>query len=327
MTTFSQWWKSFDSKGKVHAHYYVCGSERVLVDEVSSLVQEAYEVAEWNRHKFVVGVHEESVIWETLYSSTIDGGPALTVVTGANKLKNLHLVPDMIERKLPTHVVIFISEEDKIDRVPEEQPDGSRKMVLPEFLSGFEKRGRVIECIPFTQATAKVAVAWIQTKMEAKDNALVHLLNAANGDLGVVRDVVQKLKWLREPATVRNVNVFLEGEPSDTFTDALLAKDKTTAMTALAKIPTKDYLQLIGHLDAQVDLAGRVHDMLSNHKTVAQIMREVGSQAFLVPAISKVARHYARDRRNAMRQMLAEADRRLRRGTVEGVMESVVALW
>ena len=327
MTTFSSWWKTFDTKKRIHEHYYVCGEERVLVDEVMALVQEQYPVKDWNLQKYVAGVNSAEEIWDELFSASIDGGDAISIISSAEKLSNMHLLPELIKHKSSRHVVMFISGEGKIERTPEIQEDGSRKMVLPKFFENFEKKGRIIECIPFTQTTAKTAVAWIQTKMEAKDNALVHLLNESNGDLRVVRDVIRKLQWLGEPATVRNVNVFLVGEPSDTFTDALLAMDKSTAMTALGKLPTSEYLQLIGHLDAQVDLAGRVHDMLGKRKSIPEIMREVGGQAFLVPAISKVARHYSRDRRLGMRQLLAEADRRTRNGNAEGVMESLVALW
>lgn len=327
MTTFSAWWKTFNAKKKVHEHYYVCGEERILVDEVVTLITEEYPVADWNLNKLVVGLHTDAEIWENLFSSSLDAGPALTVVSGADKLTNMHLLPELIRVKSPSHVVVLISNEDKIERVAQAQEDGSNKFVLPAQFESFEKKGRVIECIPFTQSTAKTAIAWVETKMEARESALIHLLNASNNDLRLVRDVITKLQWVGEPATVRNVNVFLSAEPSDTFTDALLALDKGTAIQALSKMPSSEYLQLIGHLDAQIDLAGRVHDMLALHKTVADIMRAVGSQAFLVPAISKVARHYSKERRLGVRKLLAESDRRLRRGQTEGVMESLVTLW
>lgn len=327
MTTFSQWWKGYDARGKIHDHYYVLGPERVLVDEVVDIVVAEHQVAEWNRHNFVVGIHPDAQIWDSLYSTSLDGGPSLTIVYGADQLSNSHLIPDLVQTKPKTHVVVFVSNAVKIEREREEQEDGTFKQVLPSYLQGFEKRGRVIECTPFTQSTAKVAVAWVQSKMEARENALVHLLNASNGDLRLVRDVVTKLKWIGEPATVRAVSVLLKGEPSDTFTDALLALDKKTAMVALRKISSSEYLQLIGHLDAQIDLAGRVHDMLVQHKTVPEIMRAVGSQAFLVPSISKIAKHYSGERRAAIRNLLAEADRRTRSGNNEGVMESLIALW
>lgn len=327
MSTFPQWWKSFQTRKKVHEHYYVCGEERVLVDEVVSLITAEYKVLEWNYTKLVVGLHTDGEIWDSLFSTAIDGNASLTVVSGAEKLSNMHLLPELIQTKSAKHVVVFVSNEEKIERTPEKQEDGSIKQMLPTYFENFEKKGRIIECGPFTQATSKTAIAWVEGKMEARESALIHLLNASNNDLRLVRDVITKLKWVGEPATIRNVNIFLVGEPADTFTDALLALDKGTAIQALSKMPTSEYLQLIGHLDAQIDLAGRVHDMLAMHKTVADIMRAVGGQAFLVPAISKVARHYSKERRLGVRKLLAESDRRIRKGQVEGVMESLVTLW
>jgi DNA polymerase III delta subunit len=305
----------------------VCGSETILVDEVVDILKKAYPVKSWNFNSFVVGVDEDEVIWDSVFTSSIDGGDALTIIRGFDKVKDKHLLKEALKVKLKNHVLIVVTGEDKIEKFRTEMPDGKIKHLLPEHLTGFEPKGKLIECIPFTQSTAKTAVAWIKTKVDARDGALVHLLNASNGDLKIVRDVVKKLQWLQEPANVRNVNVFIQDDPTEKFAEALLALEKDKAIDAMHKLKSEDNLQIIGHLDAQVDLAGRVHDMMSKHKKVPEIMKEIGTQAFLVPEVSKYAKNYSRERRMHIRVLLAEADRRLRRGITTGVLETLVVMW
>lgn len=327
MSTFGQWWTTFNKNGKVHEHYWLCGVEDVLVDEVIGLVQRKHEASQWNSQTFIVGVHEETDIWQSLFSDSIDSNNAFTIVRGVDKLESVQLIQKLIQTKLPNHVVVFVSNKPKVERVQIELEDGTRKQILPDYLEGFEKKGKVVECIPFTQSSAKTAVAWIKTKVEAKDGALVHLLNASGGDLILVRDTIQKLRWLQEPATIRNVNHFVAQHPDAEFAEALISLDKEVALRAIAKLSDAGSLQLIGHLDAQVDLAGRIHDMMSERKTVPQIMKLVGGQAFLVPALSKSAKYYTKDRRLSIRVLISEVDKRLRKGTRDGVLESLVMLW
>lgn len=326
MIGFSQWWRTFNKSKKIFPHYYLLGTERVLIDEIVDNIKKYHTSPDWNRSYYVEGINDEVEIWERMFDASIDGSPMLTIVSNAEKLKNLHLIPELVTTKPNNHVIIFISSEEKIEKVRVQNEDDVT-WELPEHLRTFEKKGKIIECQPFTQTTAKTAVQWLKEKVEAKDGAIAHLLNESNGDLRLVRDVVQKLNWMEQPATVRNITVMLHKQPSDTFLDALVALDKENAMRALQTIPENDYLQLIGLLDAQIDLAGRVNILMKQHKTIPVIMKEIGSQAFLVPSISKVARHYSPGRVRLVRKLIAEADRRLRYGDNEGVMESLVALW
>jgi len=304
----------------------VCGLETVLVDEVVSTIEKDFPVSDWNKQKFVVGVTEDIEIWEGLFATAIDGGNMLTVVYEFEDITNKELLSSLLEKKSKTHKVVLVSREPRIEKVPEKVEDET-VFLLPMHLREFEKKGKIIECHSFTQSNAKTAVAWIKTKIDAYDGAVVHLLNESNNNLRLVRDVVQKLNWMNEKASIRNVSILLNEEPSESFSDALLALDKKTAMLALNRVDESDYLQLIGQLDSQVELAGKIHDLLVQHKSIPDIMRTLKSQAFLVPQLSKTAKHYSRSRRLLIRNLLAETDRRIRRGSSEGVLESLVVLW
>lgn len=327
MATFSQWWTTFNKNQKIHENYWICGTETVLVEEVIHLIKSNHKTKAWNYKTYNVGVESEEDIWQSLFSDAIDSGNSLSIVRSADKLQRKDLILKLITKKLATHVVIFVSNEQKIERYTVESEDGKRKLMPPTYLEKFEPKGKIVECISFSQSTAKTAVAWIKTKVEAKDGALVHLLNESGGDMRIVRDVIQKLRWLSEPATIRNVDYFLSETPNSEFVNALVSLDKETALKSLRAIQKDDKAQIVGLLDAQIDLAGRIHDMQSERKTISEIMKLIGPQAFLVPEMSKSAKYYTKERRLHIRMLLAETDKRIRTGIQEGIFESLVVLW
>jgi hypothetical protein len=123
------------------------------------------------------------------------------------------------------------------------------------------------------------------------------------------------------------VNAMLAERPRDSFADALLALDRKTALLAAEEVQPDDYGRTIGFLDSRLDLAGMVHDMVSEHRAPHEIARAAGSQAWLVPDIMKVAKHYSGKRRLAQRKILAVADEAYLGGQRVGILEMIVAAW
>jgi hypothetical protein len=123
------------------------------------------------------------------------------------------------------------------------------------------------------------------------------------------------------------VNELLREHPRDSLTNALLALDRKTALLALEVLDPGDYSAVIGSLDANLELAGLVHDMLVAHKPTAEISKAAGSRRFLVPDLLPVARHYGPKRRASIRRSLAEADEALQRGERTAILESVITFW
>jgi hypothetical protein len=143
----------------------------------------------------------------------------------------------------------------------------------------------------------------------------------------LVRDICQKLAVFPNEITISVVNALLVERPRDSFSDALLALDKKTALLALREISPEEYGRTLGLLDARLDLAGMVHDMQIEHHSPSEITRAAGSQAFLVKDIIPVSKHYDSKRRLAIRRILAIADEGYRSGQTVGILEAVVAFW
>jgi DNA polymerase III delta subunit len=324
VSTFSQWWKAWDKDPKPKQFTYVCGTERVLVEEVVDSIVTALAPTPWNLTTMVVGDDAERSIWSEVDQYPLGPGYHVVVIRNAEKLKAWNILERFIASRTtnPKTFVILVSEEEK---APRQEVD--RKQVIADHLTMLSARGQIIECSPFTQATAKHAVSWVQSKIDVRSGIAGHLLDRADGDLRLVRDVCVKVRVINAQVTLSTINAMLSERPRDSFSDALLALDKKTALMALERMDPADYSRTIGFLDARLDLAGLVHDMQARGATQGEMMQAAGNKNFLVPEVVPVAKHYDHKRRLRIRRLLAVCDEAIRGGQTDGTLEAVVALW
>lgn len=331
MASFWQWRTATAKEPLPRQVTWLCGTEPVLVDEVVAYIKKALAPDAWDYVPLVVGEDSERDIWATVNQHPIGSGKRLVVIRNAEMLKRLDRLPQFIKTRNtnPRTHLVFISNEEKISRTeptPEERREGKKGTLAPH-LAAIGTKGHVIECRPFTQSTAKYAVTWVQSKVRMREGIAAHLLNRANGDLRLVRDMCAKLALFPDQVSISTVNGMLTEQPRDSFVNALLALDRATALLALRSMSTDEYSRTIGLLDSRLDLAGLVHDMMSKHHPQYEITAAAGSQAFLVPDLMPVAKHYDAKRRLAIRRVLAVADEAMRSGNYEAVMEVIVAYW
>lgn len=331
MATFSAWWKTFRKKHEVRPVTYLCGTERVLVDDVLANIRAVVRPEPWNYVPLTAGEDSERTIWSEVF--TVPQGfteTRLVVVRSAERLKAPEKILALAKRTdaHPRVYVVFVSAE---PAVPRDQPTddqkkrGSKGDVVAWLALG--ARGHIIECRPFTTDTASVAVAWVQAKTGMRQAVAGHLLNRADGNMRLVRDTCAKVALIGQEPSIAAVNDLLSAQPRDTFVDALVAMDKKGALHALERIQPDEYGRTLGLLDSQLDLAGMVHDMTMARASAYDIAKKAGSKQFLVKDLLTVSGHYDAKRRAAIRRVLAQADEALRAGARVGVLEAVVALW
>lgn len=322
MSTFSVWWKSDRSTPRQFT--WLCGSERPLVDYIVGSITEALEPDTWDHFPYDAETDSAEEIWASINQYPLSVNPRLIVVKAAHLLDPARISELLRNRRFsPSTYVIFISDETKIPRV--ELPDKTTER--PAHLRAFQNKGYVIECTPFTQATAKYAVQWVQSMKSMRSGVASHLLERCNGNIRLARDLCNKLSMFPQEPTISMVNELLREHPRESFASSLLSLDRKTAILALRELPPEEYAGVIGILDANVDLAGLVHDMLVQHKSNSEISKAAGSRRFLVPDILPVARHYNPTRRASIRRLLTDADETLRLGERVGVMEALIAYW
>lgn len=299
----------------------------MLVDEVVSLIKTEVDADPINFLYFDAEIDTPRVIWNELLQLPFGTkGNRLSIVSNADKLLDTPQFQEYVKSRgtLPRNYVIFVSTDPALRRVDTDKSKGE----LHPSLTYLKTRGALIECRPFTATTAKYAVEWVKQKADIRGRVAEHLLNRATGDLRLVRDTLGKLSVFPGEITLGVVNEMLEEVPNDTFLDAIFALDRKTALSALSELPSSEYSRTLGLIDARLDLAGLVHDMLIEHKNPGEIARAAGAKSFLVPDMLPYAKHYDKKRRLRIRTLLATIDGYTSTtGVPDGALEVLVLMW
>ena len=325
MTTFSQWRTGFNKSHTVRQVTWLSGPEVILKEEILLRIKETLHPEVWNFFPFVAGTDSEREIWEQVDNHPVNKENRLVVIRSAQNLKMAERIEDFIRNKSlnPFTFLVFISDDSDLPRVPVEK--GRPELV--GYLQAFQNKGTIVECKPFTNSTAKHAVSWVQEKAKISQQVAGFLLDRANGDLRLVRDLCVKLSVFPGPITAGTVSQMLSEIPRDTYADAMIMLDKKTALLALEQIQPEDYSATLGLLDARLDFASNLHDWLSEQKSPGEISRLAGKQQFLVKDVQPYAKHYDNKRRLAIRKLMSEVDETIRSGETAGTLQALTALW
>lgn len=332
MTLFHRWRLNLEKKAAPKQITWICGDERVLAEEVVTQITGYIDPAPWNVAHVNAQEMSTRKIAAELYQHPLGAGERLVVIRHADVIEDWSFLTEWIPKRSqnPKTYVVLMSEASGIPRI-EPTPDQRRagiKAHPPEHLDLIQKRGAVIECRSFTTATAKYSPAWVQSMIPMRDNVAKHLMERANFEVRLVRDTCMKLRMIGvTDVTITHINQLLAEQPRDTFVDAILARDHKTAILASRTIPESEYGKIIGQLDSRLDLTGLVHDMMVEHSKPGDIARAAGKQAWLVPEIIPVAKHYSSKRRLELRKVLALADNAYRSGHPKGLLDVIASFW
>lgn len=331
MSTFSQYWVSIKKTPEPRQITWVCGEEVVLTEYVVAHVTSRVAPETWNAEYFAGGADSDSEIWGALNAHPIGSSPRLVTIRHAELIQDwVPFVKWVKERgRNPRTYVVLVSSEERIPKTEvtlQQRRAGEKPQPVPH-IAVIGTKGHVVECRPFTTATSMKALEWVRSLAPMNDPVARHLLIRANWDLRLVRDACVKLSVFPGDVTVPIVNALLEEQPRDSFSDALLALDRKTALRAAQSIPPEDLGVTIGLLESKLGKAGLIHDMQVDHASSSDMAKALGAQAFLLNDLLVVARHYDSRRCLSIRKVLALADSAQRAGQVDGVLEAIVALW
>ena len=331
MTTFSQFLKNIEKSPEPKPITWVCGTEDVLVEEVVAHVCNYLSPEPWNKASFRAGDDSDRSIWAAIDQHPMGTSPRVVVIRHVENIQTWDPFITWVKDRgrNPRTYLVLVSAEEQVPKTvvtPEQRRRGEKPVPLPH-IAVIGNKGHVIECRPFTTATASRSVTWVQSKVPMRDNVAKHLLVRANWDLRLVRDTCLKLAAFQGDVTIAVINSLMSEQPRDTFVDALLALDRKTALLAAERIHPEDIGRVIGLLDAALDTAGKIHDMQVNHKTAGEMAKALGSKAFLLQDLLLVAKHYDSKRRLAIRKVLSVVDEAYRNHQRIGLLETIVTFW
>jgi len=336
---------------------WVCGSERVLVEELVDLYRALVGASEMERSILVAGSDTDREVWAAVNQYPFQtGANRLVVVRDADRIKRWKPLKEWLSttRQMPTNHILFVSSEPTLQYKPVEgggvDSRGKPKVELVAHLRWIAdaSNGALYECrkpaatVPVDSKTRRPVrsgppdiVLWVQRHVRADDKADAYLLQRVGGDLSRARAVCSKAQLFRgdltEPVVDELAAEFLSDED---FADALLNLNKPRALLSLDQMSERDYSRTIGFLDSQLESLHRLNRALrQGARSNLELVSASGLDSFVVMRLRGVAKVYDYARVKHARRVLTVADDALRSGSIEGagardgVMESLIALW
>lgn len=319
MGSYAQWRTAVDA-GELRRVTWVCGDQRVLVEEVVDTTRRKLAVSELDYVSLSHGPGFDREVWAQANQYSLSpGNNRLILVRDAEKLTDRGQLGDWLARTryLPGVYLLFVSNESDLPRTAGRGIQG----LLPWASAIKSPRGFLVRC---TMPSESDAIAWVRRHSQLDDSAARHLLTRSGGNLSTAAAVTAKLSLFDGRASTATIDLLCMERPMDDFTDILLSLDKRRALLRIRDLDETDRLRLVPVLDARLDLLQGLH----RHQIAGHTLRQItGVPPFLARQYLPLARHYDAARCAHRRRVLAVVDDALRTGARDGVLEALVSLW
>lgn len=321
MGTYTQWRTAAD-RGDVARVTYVCGDQRVLVEEVAASIRAALTVSTLDLVTLRAGDAPPVEIWAAaMQHPLVPDTNRLIIVRGADRLTSWEPLQRWFDqaRYLPRVYLLFIADTPDFPTVS----DGPKPQPAPhiELIRG-RRQGRAVRCgVPADED----ALAWVRRRAGTLDQEMAyHLLRRVGGDLCAAAEVCDKLALFDGNPSRSTIDALAAHRPGVPFVDALIAGQKRQALLVLERMAEREAGSALALLISRLDLLAALWRL----SRAGQSAREIqGLPAFLVRQYLPYAKDYDPRRCLYARRVLAVVDDVYRRGARVAVLEALVALW
>lgn len=320
MPNYSQWRASAD-KGQVAKVTWLCGDQRVLVEEVIEQTKKILDVSDFDYITLWAESDSELMLWDSAYQYPLEPeAKRFIVVRQADSIKNwIPLEKWVADSKfLGATYLMFVSDEADY---PISQ--GAEQEYSPhiEFI---KQKGKLVKCSMPKQADV---IAWIKRNSKLNDFSANFLYERCGSDLSAVANVCRKSQMFKADPGSQVLAELSREYASQDFSDCLIYQNKKAAMLDLPNIPESDYSRIVGQLYSKLDLLYALHRAGPNFSTTRELSEATGIKIFLVTKYLQASKDYDRSKVTACRNILTVVDDALQRNAVTGVMELLVAMW
>jgi DNA polymerase III delta subunit len=316
MGTFTLWRHAAD-KGELRRVTWVCGEQRVLVEEVVDTVRALAQPGPLDCVSLTAGTVPDRDLWAAASLYPV-GERRLVLIREAQRITRFGPLLDWLGnlRALPGVYLLLVSDEHDL---PTAKVDG--KTQPADYVEAMRApRGHLVRCSALNQSDA---IAWVQRRAALDQETALHLLRRTGGDLGRAGAVCAKLALFDGQPSMQAIDALVAQAPEE-FVEALLHLRRTEAVHAAESVPERDYPAIIGLLDLRLDLMA----VLWRANRAGLRSREIhGEPQWLVQRYLPAAKHYEPERIDRMRHVLAVLDDAVRTGARAGVLEALTALW
>lgn len=320
MASYGQWQASFAKNGPARCTW-VCGAERLLVDEVTGATWTAIaRIQELESDQVVfcqAGSDPESGIWDLVLDAPHGPWRRVVVIRDAGRLRRL----DHLEAWFASRLPIWIVFQDNAADFPK---DDAGKLTRPATWLRDSTMGQLVRCSPLD---VDAAVAWARRQLPRLSEAQARrLLVRASGDLAEVRSVLFKAALFDGQVTDAALDLLCAELPGE-FADLLVLGRPREAMRAAGVLDESRLRAALGLLASRLETLSLLHKAERDKVSRRDVITRLGVAPFLVQKFSGVAKDYGEQRVSRSWLALAAAEDAVRSGARDGVAEALVLSW
>lgn len=320
MPSYAQWRHSAD-KGQVARVTWLCGDQRVLVEEVIEETKRILGVTEFDYIPLSAECDSPLAIWDAAYQYSLDpDANRLVLVREADKLTEWAALARWFadSRHMVNTYLLFVSDQPDLPTVPDTKGE------LMAHVELIKAKGKTVKCsMPNEHELAQ----WIKRNSTFGDASVKFLLERAGSDLPTIANVCKKSQMFKSDPGSTIIAHLAEEFSLQSFTDALIFNNKKSALLELERTPVSDYGKLIAQLYSRLDTLHILHKAAPNFNTIKEMSAATGVKIFIIQRYLSTARAYDRNKITKCRNVLTVADDAVQRHATDGVMELLVTLW
>ena len=321
MPSYAQWRNSAE-KGQVARVTWLCGDQRILVEEVIEETKKFLEITEFDYYSFSAESNSALEIWDAAFQYSLDPtANRLVLVREADYLSDWSPLVKWFahSRQFVSTYLMFVSDLAEYPVVPDQ-----KNVTLQAHIELIRTKGKTVRC---NLPSSGELVAWIQRNSVFAEDTAKYLLDRSGGDLKVINNLCRKSMMFGADPGQRVVAQLAEEVTQQSFADALLAMDKKAALQALTRLPEAEYTRVVGQLYSRLDVLHTLHKAVPNFNTVRELSEATGLKIFLIQKYSPLAKQYDQVKLTKCRNILTIVDDAIQRNATSGAMELLVTLW
>lgn len=319
IATYAQWRAAADL-GEIRRATWVCGDQRILVEEVVDTTRRLLDVSDLDYVSLRHGPGFERDVWAAANQYPLNpGGNRMILIRDAEKISRHDQLVAWLgrTRQLPGVHLVFVSSDAALPHT------GGRKGTLTDWAKALRApRGSLVKCSALTEP---VALAWTRRRAPGLDEDTArYLLTRTGGDLTATAGVCDKLSLFTGEVGTATIDQLCDERPSLDLAEHLLAGHKRQALLCVPDLGEQDMYRLTALLESRLDLLASLHRLqIAGHGW----RDATGINPYLARQYLPLAREYDPHRCVRARRVLAVTDDALRKGARIGVFEGLIALW
>lgn len=319
MPSYSQWLSSAN-KGQVSKVTWLCGDQRVLVEEVIDKTKNSLDLTEFNYFPLSAESDPAMYIWDTLYQYSIEpDANRLMLVRQADFIVDWSPLEKWLKdsKNFSNSYIIFVSDQPSYPMIQDSQE-------VQPHIELIRKKGKAVKCSLPSQVEI---IEWIKRNSKFSDYSANFLFERCGSDMNAVANVCRKSLLFKSDPGTHIISELTSEYSSQGFADCLIFFNRKAALSELSRLPEGDYAKTVGLLYSRLNVLHTLHRAAPNFNTSRELSEATGVKIFLVTKYVQAAKPYDKAKIDNCRSILTVVDDAIQRGATSGAMELLASLW